>query len=147
MRTLIQNGTVVTATDTAAADVLVDGEKIVAVYDPAHRDDVAADRVIDAAGKYVIPGAIDIHTHFELPFGGTFVSDDFESGTRAAAYGGTTSIVDFAVQVKGERVMEGFERWMEKAEGNCAIDYGFHMIVVPSWAAACIARKMSPSSE
>jgi dihydropyrimidinase len=77
----------------------------------------------------VIPGAIDIHTHFELPFGGTFVSDDFESGTRAAAYGGTTSIVDFAVQVKGERVMEGFERWMEKAEGNCAIDYGFHMIV------------------
>ena len=129
MRTLIQNGTVVTATDTAAADVLVDGEKIVAVYDPAHRDDVAADRVIDAAGKYLIPGAIDIHTHFELPFGGTFVSDDFESGTRAAAYGGTTSIVDFAVQVKGERVMEGFERWMEKAEGNCAIDYGFHMIV------------------
>jgi dihydropyrimidinase len=77
----------------------------------------------------VIPGSIDVHTHFELPFGGTFVSDDFESGTRAAAFGGTTSIIDFAVQVKGERIMDGYNTWMQKAAGNCAIDYGFHMIV------------------
>lgn len=129
-RTLIAGGTVVTATDTIRADVLVEDEKIVAIYAEGMADSAGAvDRVIDAAGKYVIPGAIDVHTHFELPFGGTFVSDTFESGTRAGAYGGTTSIIDFAVQVKGERIMDGFEAWMAKAEGNCAIDYGFHMIV------------------
>ncbi len=129
-RTVIRGGTVVTATETTSADVLIDGEKIVAIAaHDVHDWTTGADRVIDAAGKYVIPGAIDIHTHFELPFGGTFVSDNFESGTRAAAYGGTTTIVDFAVQVKGERIMDGFETWMRKAEGNCAIDYGFHMIV------------------
>ena len=129
-RTVIKGGTVVTATETMAADVLVDGQTVAAIAAPGSHDwEAGADRVIDASGKYVIPGAIDVHTHFELPFGGTFVSDDFESGTRAAAYGGTTSIVDFAVQVKGERIMDGFETWMQKAEGSCAIDYGFHMIV------------------
>ena len=76
-----------------------------------------------------MPGGVDVHTHFELPFGGTFVSDSFESGTRAAAFGGTTTVVDFAVQVKGETIRDGFEAWMAKAEGSCAIDYGFHMIV------------------
>jgi len=138
-RTVIKGGTVVTATNTTKADVLIEDDKIIAIYGEAHggfADTVAEaivgtsiDRTIDATGKYVIPGAIDIHTHFELPFGGTFVSDSFETGTRAAAFGGTTSLVDFAVQVKGERVMDGFETWMQKAEGNCAIDYGFHMIV------------------
>jgi dihydropyrimidinase len=129
-RTLIKGGTVVSATDTQAADVLVDGETIAGIAAPGSQDwDESVDEHVDATGKYVIPGAIDVHTHFELPFGGTFVSDDFETGTRAAAYGGTTSIVDFAVQTKGERVMDGFSSWMAKAEGNCAIDYGFHMIV------------------
>ena len=93
--------------------------------------DVAAsvDTVIDASGKYVIPGGIDAHTHMELPFGGTNASDTFETGTRAAAWGGTTSIIDFAVQRYGERVQDGLAAWHEKAAGNCAIDYGFHQIV------------------
>jgi dihydropyrimidinase len=130
MRTLIQNGTVVTADDTQAADVLIDGETVAGIAaSDQHSWADGADKVIDAAGKYVIPGAIDVHTHFELPFGGTFVSDSFETGTRAAAHGGTTTVVDFAVQVKGETVRQGFDNWMAKAEGNCAIDYGFHMIV------------------
>jgi dihydropyrimidinase len=130
MRTLIQHGTVITADDTQLADVLVDGDKIVGVAAPgSHNWAEGADKVIDATGTYVIPGAIDVHTHFELPFGGTFVSDNFETGTRAAAFGGTTTVVDFAVQVKGETVRQGFDNWMAKAEGNCAIDYGFHMIV------------------
>jgi len=126
--TLIKNGTVVTATETMSADVLIDGEKIVGLA-AAGAHGWKADQEIDAQGKYVMPGGIDVHTHMELPFGGTLASDDFESGTRAAAWGGTTTIIDFAVQVHGEQVMDGYEAWMEKAEGNCAIDYGFHMII------------------
>src|SRR5687768_11276428 len=125
-KTLITGGTIVTATDNYKADVLVDGEKIAMIG----RDLKAAGaKKISAAGKYVIPGGIDVHTHMELPFGGTFASDDFETGTRAAAWGGNTTIIDFAVQTKGQNLMEGFEAWREKAEGNCAIDYGFHLIV------------------
>jgi dihydropyrimidinase len=125
-KTLIQGGTVITATEKMEADVLVDGGKVVALLGREHT--VEADETIDAAGKYVMPGGIDVHTHMELPFGGTFAADTFETGTRAAAWGGTTTIVDFAVQTKGESAMDGFEAWMRKAEGNCAIDYGFHMI-------------------
>jgi len=127
--TLIKNGTVVTATETTEADVLIDGDKVVSIFARGAMPELSADRIIDAAGKYVVPGAVDVHTHFDLPFGGTYVSDDFETGTRAAAHGGTTTIVDFAVQVKGESVRQGFENWMDKADGVCAIDYGFHMIV------------------
>jgi dihydropyrimidinase len=132
--TLITGGTVVSATGRAAADVLVDGETIRAVLEPGSTilgTDVAAsvDRVVDASGKYVIPGGIDAHTHMQLPFGGTEASDTFESGTRAAAHGGTTSIIDFAVQRYGERVQDGLAAWHEKAAGNCAIDYGFHQII------------------
>ncbi len=129
-KTLIKGGTIVTAADTTQADVLIEGEAVVGIGDAtANGWEQGADRVVDAAGKYVIPGSLDVHTHFELPFGGTFVSDNFESGTRAAAFGGTTTIVDFAVQVKGERIMDGYNTWMKKGEGNCAIDYGFHMMV------------------
>ncbi|MEP7083061.1 MAG: amidohydrolase family protein, partial [Chloroflexota bacterium] len=98
MRTLIKGGTVVNADSSTAADVLVDGERIALIGSDL---DVPADRTIDASGKLVIPGAIDVHTHMELPFGGTFAKDTFETGTRAAAFGGTTTIIDFAVQSKG----------------------------------------------
>src|SRR5690606_34658947 len=132
--TLISGGTVVSATGRGAADVLVDGERIVAVLAPGRRllgTDLAAsvDRVIDATGKYVIPGGIDAHTHMEMPFGGTQASATFETGTRAAAHGGTTTIVDFVVQRQGERVQDALAEWHERAGGNCAVDYGFHQII------------------
>ena len=134
MKTLITNGLVVNATGTALADVLIDGETIAAVLAPGSRllgFDVAAnvDTVIDAGGKYVIPGGIDAHTHMEMPFGGTSASDTFATGTRAAAWGGTTSIVDFVVQYAGENVIDQYNLWQAKAAGQCAIDYGFHQIL------------------
>jgi dihydropyrimidinase len=145
MRILISGGTVVTATGTMPADVLVDGETIAALTsrpddperlraDPAGSarpgaGELAADRVIDATGKYVLPGGIDVHTHMEMPFGGTFAADTFETGTRAAAWGGTTTIIDFAVQAKGTSLLATLDKWHAKADGNCAVDYGFHMIV------------------
>jgi dihydropyrimidinase len=132
--TLISGGTVVSSTGRAPADVLIDGEAIKAVLSPGSTlfgTDIAAsvDHVIDATGKYVIPGGIDAHTHMELPFGGTAAIDTFETGTRAAAWGGTTSIIDFAVQTFGTRIEDALATWHEKAAGNCAIDYGFHQIV------------------
>jgi dihydropyrimidinase len=126
---LISGGTVINATGAQPMDVLVDGETVAALYAPGRAQEVAADQVIDATGKYVLPGAIDVHTHMELPFGGTAASDTFATGTRAAAWGGTTTIVDFAVQRTGEVVQDGLAAWHAKAEGNCAIDYGFHMIL------------------
>lgn len=125
-KTLIKGGTVVTAIDQMDADVLVEDGKVVALLGREHTVD--ADETVDASGKLVIPGGIDVHTHMEMPFGGTFSADTFETGTRAAAWGGTTTIVDFAIQTVGESAMEGWEKWMEKARDNCAIDYGFHMI-------------------
>ncbi len=134
MTLLIRGGTVVSPTGRTAMDVLVDGERIVALLAPGDTSlgvDLAAsaDTVIDATGKYVVPGGIDCHTHMELPFGGTFASDTFETGTRAAAWGGTTTIVDFAVQRTGERVQDGLAAWHAKAQGECAIDYAFHQII------------------
>jgi len=129
MRTLITNGTIVTADGSYDADVLVDGETIAAIGADLASNGTTAEETIDATGRYVIPGGIDVHTHMELPFGGTFAKDTFETGTRAAAFGGTTSIVDFAVQSKGRSLREGLDAWHAKAEGNAVTDYGFHMIV------------------
>jgi len=125
-KTLITGGTVVTAADSFRADVLVDGEKVVAVGADLK---AAGAKRIDASRKYVIPGGIDVHTHMELPFGGTMASDDFETGTVAAAFGGTTTIVDFAVQGFGEPLEKARDLWMKKARGKAVVDYGLHMIV------------------
>ena len=128
----ISGGTVVSADRRRARPTCsIDGETIAAVLAPGQADalGVTADRTIDATGKYVVPGGVDVHTHMELPFGGTAASDTFETGTIAAAWGGVTTIVDFAVQRTGERVQDGLADWHAKADGNCAIDYGFHMII------------------
>ncbi|HEX9689001.1 MAG TPA: dihydropyrimidinase [Thermoanaerobaculia bacterium] len=127
MKTLIRGGTVVTATDLYRGEVLIEDEKIAAIA--TSFDGASVDRTIDASGKYVIPGGIDVHTHLDMPFGGTTSADDFESGTVAAAHGGTTSIVDFAIQYRGQTLRHALETWAEKAGGKAAIDYGFHMIV------------------
>jgi dihydropyrimidinase len=127
MRTLIENGTCVTASDTFAADLWIDNGKIVALAQPGQALG-KADKTIDAKGKYVIPGGIDAHTHLDMPFGGTTSVDDFESGTVAAAHGGTTCIVDFAIQKKGGSLREALDTWHSKAEGKAQIDYAFHMI-------------------
>jgi len=128
-RTLIQGGIVVTAVDTYEADLAVVDGKIEAIFGPGAAPAITYDRTIDAKGKYVLPGGIDAHTHLDMPFGGTTAADDFETGTLAAAYGGTTSIVDFAIQTKGDALRKGLDTWHAKAEGKAAIDYAFHMIM------------------
>ena len=125
----IHGGTVVTASDTFVADVFIENGKITGYSTPVVSPAGPSLKVIDATGKYVIPGGIDCHTHMEMPFGGTFASDTFETGTIAAAHGGTTTIVDFAIQSKGGTLRAGLDAWHAKAQGNAAIDYGFHMIM------------------
>jgi len=135
MRTLITNGLVVTADGSFEADVLVVDETIEAVVgrETGVAEGVlaglAVDATIDAAGKYVVPGGIDVHTHMELPFGGTYAKDTFESGSKAAAHGGTTTILDFAAQTKGRSLREGLDAWHARAEGKSVLDYGFHMMM------------------
>jgi dihydropyrimidinase len=129
MRTLIKGGTVVTAVDTYEADVVVVDGTIASIFADGFGPSGTYDLTIDAKGKYVLPGGIDAHTHLDMPFGGTTSSDDFETGTRAAAYGGTTSIVDFAIQAKGDPLRKGIDLWHSKAEGKAAVDYAFHMIM------------------
>ncbi len=123
---VIINGKIATASDTYEAEIGISGEKIAAIAKELPRDHA---RILDAAGKYVFPGGIDVHTHLDMPFGGTTSADDFETGTRAAAFGGTTTIIDFAVQGKGQALHTAIESWMKKAESKAVIDYGFHCII------------------
>ena len=126
MSVLIKNGHIFTAVDNYVADILVDDGKIRTIGIDLSADDA---KTIDAIGKYVIPGGIDPHTHLDFPFGGTVSSDDFSTGTIAAAVGGTTTIVDFVVQQPGQSLTEALEIWHQKAGGQAAVDYGFHMII------------------
>ncbi len=131
MRTLIKNGSVISATGITDHDVLCVDDKVVALIESGSNafGDITADKVIDAQGKYVVPGGIDVHTHMELPFGGTFAQRYFRNRNYRGGSRGTTTIIDFAVQTYGENVRECLDRWFAKAEGQCAIDYAFHMIL------------------
>jgi len=125
--TIIKNGTVVTATDTYIADVAISNGKISAIG--SGLGDGNATKLIDASNKLVLPGGIDVHTHLDMPFGGTTSADDFETGTRAAAFGGTTTLIDFAIQYKGQPLRQAFDTWMSKASGKAVCDYAFHCIM------------------
>src|SRR5438045_1323196 len=125
MKTLIKNGRIVTAVDDYKADILIEDEQISVIGKTLEME---VDLTIDASNKLVIPGGIDPHTHMELPFGGTSSSDDFRTGTIAAAFGGTTTIIDFAVQYKNQSLLEAVDVWHKKAEGKTAIDHSFHLI-------------------
>src|SRR6202790_1718985 len=125
--TIISNGSVVTATDTCVADVAIADSKIAVIGKNLPREN--ATKILDASGKYVFPGGIDVHTHLDMPFGGTTSADDFETGTRAAAFGGTTTLIDFAIQYKGQTLRTAFDTWMQKASGKAVCDYAFHCII------------------
>ncbi|MEE6270475.1 dihydropyrimidinase [Streptomyces diastatochromogenes] len=132
-RTVVRGGLVITAAEEMHADVLIENGRVAALaaHDSATSDGwtAGADRVLDATGTYVIPGGVDAHTHLDFPFGGTASSDTFETGTRAAAWGGTTTLVDFAVQSRGQALRAGLDLWHAKSDAQCAIDYAFHMIL------------------
>ena len=126
MSVLIKNGRVITAVDDYLADVFIKNETVTLI---GKNLEMEADEIIDASGKYLFPGGLDPHTHLDMPFGGTTSADDFETGTLAAAHGGTTTLIDFAIQSKGQSTLEALDIWHEKANGKTAIDYGFHMII------------------
>src|SRR5215470_4136367 len=125
--TIVANGRVVTATDTFSADIAISDGKIAALSGELPRQNAKA--VVDAKGRYVMPGGIDVHTHLDMPFGGTTSADDFETGTRAALFGGTTTLIDFAIQYKGQALRQAFDTWMKKASSKAVCDYAFHCIV------------------
>src|ERR1700733_9064464 len=125
--TIIRNGSVVTATDTYQADVAIANGKITAIGTDLPGQN--ATKMLDASGKLVLPGGIDVHTHLDMPFGGTTSADDFETGTRAAAFGGTTCLIDFAIQYKGQTLRTAFDTWMQKASARAVADYSFHCII------------------
>ncbi len=131
--TVLRNGTIVTATDTYASDLGITDGKVAAIMQGLPAE--SAGQVIEAAGRLVLPGGIDVHTHLDMPFGGTTSADDFETGTIAAAFGGTTTLIDFAIQYKGQSLRQAFEAWMKKAEGKAATDYAFHCIITDLGAA------------
>jgi dihydropyrimidinase len=125
--TIITNGTIATAVDTYNADIGISDGRISAIAASIPREQ--GKKVLDAKGKYVFPGGIDVHTHLDMPFGGTVSSDDFDTGTRAALHGGTTTLIDFAIQGKGQSLHQAFDTWMRKADGKANCDYGFHCII------------------
>src|ERR1700674_3973073 len=131
--TIIGNGSVVTATDSYLADVAIADGKIVAIGKDLPRQN--ATKILEASGKYVLPGGIDVHTHLDMPFGGTTSADDFETGTIAAAFGGTTTLIDFAIQYKGQTLRQAFDTWMKKAHDKAVADYAFHCIITDLGAA------------
>lgn len=126
MSLLIKNGRIVTATDDYVADIYIESEKISVI---GQQLDVKADEVIDAAGKMIFPGGIDPHVHLEMPFMGTFSSDNYETGTRAALIGGTTLVIDFVIQTQGKSLRSALDEWKGRSEGNVLSDYAFHMAV------------------
>ena len=126
MSVLIKNGRVITAVDDYMADIFIEDETVTLI---GKNLEMEANEVIDASGRYLFPGGLDPHTHLDMPFGGTTSADDFETGTRAAAHGGTTTLIDFAIQTKGHSTLEALDTWHAKADGKTAIDYGFHMII------------------
>src|SRR5919204_5542247 len=126
MSVLIKGGRIVTAADDYVADVYAEDETVMLIGESL---DVPADKVIDASGKYVLPGCVDPHTHLDMPFGGTVTIDDVESGQTAAAHGGTTCHVDFVIQPKGATFAEALDEWPAKANGKQVIDMGYHMAV------------------
>src|ERR1700731_2711748 len=125
--TIISGGSEVTATDTYVADVAIMDGKIAALGKDLPRQN--ATKLLDASGKYVFPGGIDVHTHLDMPFGGTTSADDFETGTRAAAFGGSTTLIDFAIQYKGQSLRTAFDTWMSKAASKAVCDYALHCII------------------
>jgi dihydropyrimidinase len=138
MGIVLKGGTIVTAVDVYQADVRIEGERVVAI---GHEIKQAEDQMIDVDGCFLFPGGIDPHTHFDLPAGDIVTSDDFLSGSKAAVLGGTTTILDFATQFKGETLKTGLENWHAKAHGKCYADYGFH-VAITDWNDQ-VAREMT----
>src|SRR5687768_8525074 len=138
MSLLIKNGTILNASDIYRGDIFIERDIVTTIGTNLTME---ADRVIDASGRYVLPGGIDVHTHLDMPFGGTTSADDFETGTTAAAFGGTTTIVDFAIQTKGGTLRQALDTWHGKAEGKATIDYAFHMIATDLPSAELKAMK------
>ncbi len=126
MSTLIKNGRIITADADYVADIFIEGERIVAIGEKLN---VVADKIIDATGKLVMPGGIDPHVHLDMPFMGTYSSDSYETGTRAALYGGTTTVIDFILQQQGNSLQSALDEWRGRANGNAVGDYSFHMAV------------------
>jgi len=139
MDVIIKNGTIVTATESYQADIGIEGGSIALIG-----RDLSGAEVIDAKGKYVMPGGVDPHTHMELPFMGTISADDFRTGTIAAACGGTTTIIDFAIQGAGQTLRQALDIWLEKADGKACIDYGMHVAISrSSWPTKAASWSMT----